>query len=107
MEDLCGVFHCFDPNPKAGNDYDFDEVCGAMMNEHEHAVGNAKSSSIRNPVLRYLHRAMTQLMFARVDGGSVSQTELNVMWCLLNKKGFDYGWTVSQRRMEALYVVGA
>ena len=34
---------------------------------------------------------MTQLMFARIDGGSVSQTELNVMWCLLNKKGFDYG----------------
>ena len=40
-------------------------------------------------VLRYLHRAMTQLMFARVDGGIVSQTELNVT-SLLNKKAFDY-----------------
>ena len=62
-----------------------------MTTEEEHAPGYAKSSSIRNPVLRYLHQAMTQPMFARVDGGSVSQTELNVMWCLLNKKGFDYG----------------
>ena len=33
---------------------------------------------------------MTQLMFARVYGGSVSQTELSVMWCLLNKRGFNY-----------------
>ena len=91
MEELSGIFHCFDPNPEEDNEYEFSEVWGAMTNEQEHAAGYAKSSSIRNPVLRYLHRAMTQLMFARIDGGSVSQTELNVMWCLLNKKGIDYG----------------
>ena len=50
MEELCGIFHCFDPDPETDNDNDFDEVWGAMMNEHEHAAGYAKSSSIRNPV---------------------------------------------------------
>ena len=69
VDKLSGVFHCFDSNPEVNNDYDFSEVWGAMTNEQEHAAGYAKSSSIRNPVLRYLHRAMTQLMFARVDGG--------------------------------------
>ena len=61
-----------------------------MTNEQENAAVYAQSSSILNPVLRYLHRAMTQLMFARVNGGTVSQTELNVIWCLLIKKVFDY-----------------
>ena len=67
MEELSGVFHYFDPNPDKDNDYDFSEVWGVMTNEQEHAAGYVKSSSIRNPVLRYLHRAITQLMFARVD----------------------------------------
>ena len=51
----------------------------------------AKSSSIRNPVLRYLHRAMTQLVFARIDGGSVSYTKMDVIYSLLNRKGINFG----------------
>ena len=112
MEELSGVFHCVDHNPEEENDYNFFDVWGAMTNEKEHAAGYAMSSSIGNPVFRYLHRAMTQLMFARVDGGSVSQTELNVMWCLLNKKRFNYGthftlYVATRRKTEVSFVIGA
>ena len=55
MEELSGVFHCFDPIPDEVNDYNYPEVWGAKTTREEQAAGYAKSSSIRNPVLRYLH----------------------------------------------------
>lgn len=74
--------------------------------------GNANSTSIRNPILRYLHRDMNQLIFARIDGGGVSHTEIHVMWFLPPKGGVTLAptspltSTASPRRTEALYVWG-
>lgn len=57
MEDLCKVFHCFDPNPDEEIEYEYSDVWGAMTTEGEgHESGYAKSASIRNPVLRYLNK---------------------------------------------------
>ncbi|KAL1559790.1 hypothetical protein AAHA92_10094 [Salvia divinorum] len=96
MAELCEIFHCFDPHEDEDYEYDYSDVWMAFTSQGEdYASGLAKSSAIRNPVLRYLHRAMTQLLFARIDGGGVSQTEIDVIWCLLNKKGFNFGHMIT------------
>ena len=92
MADLSEVFQCHNPNPDEEVEYDYSDMWRAMTIEGEDFMtAYAKSSSICNPVLRYLHRAITQLMFARIDSGSVSQTEMDVIWSLLNKKGINFG----------------
>ena len=92
MEDLCEVFQCYNPNLDEEVEYAYSDMWRAMKFEGEDFMpAYAKSSSIRNLILRYPHRAMTQLMFARTDGWSVSQAEMDVIWSLLNKKGINFG----------------
>ena len=112
MEELSGVFHCFDPNPEEDNEYDYSEVWGPMTTEEEHASGYAKSSSIRNPVLRYLHRAMTQLMFTR-SMVEVSPKRRSMLYGVSSTrtdstmKPFSLSmWIGSRRKTEESFVVG-
>jgi len=55
-------------------------------------ASSAKASNIYNPCLRYLHRFMTQSIFARGDStGNIRQSELCFLWAMLNQYHLDFG----------------
>ena len=49
-------------------------------------AARAKSSMIRNPVLRMIQKACNNHPFARTETGSVQKDELFLLWCLVHKR---------------------
>jgi len=57
----------------------------------DYKIRQARASSIKNPVLRYTDRVLSNTLFARSEGSVVSRGELYALWCMLNGVQFNVG----------------
>ncbi|KAL1535289.1 hypothetical protein AAHA92_31364 [Salvia divinorum] len=68
------------------DEYDWDEFWRAITLPRESErffPARTKVNDIRNPVLRYMAKAMAYLLFARFEVGSVQTDDLFFIWCML------------------------
>lgn len=81
MEQFWELFKCHELDDEVEmNNEEMWRLITLKGETHPFASRKVKSTSICNPILRFLNRSATQLIFTRVDSGGVSNTELYI-WC--------------------------
>ena len=77
-----------DPQPE---DYNRNEFWSLISSEAVFTPSRAKINSIRNPVLRYMAKALVYYPLAHTEAGSMSTEILFVLWGMLKRRRINIG----------------